>query len=110
MISEDCCIFIVLRIIELQIIIAMITESKVIELFCMADVFAVFFDVMVSKYTLKPQSDVRPHRFFIYFIHSCFQPSFCFLSASFCSIFCRHSGLCQEKYNENMLYIKQNSD
>lgn len=88
----------------------MITESKVIELFCMADVFAVFFDVMVSKYTLKPQSDVRPHRFFIYFIHSCFQPSFCFLSASFCSIFCRHSGLCQEKYNENMLNIKLNYD
>ena len=48
----------------------MITESKVIELFCMADVFAGFFDVMVSKYTLKPQSAVRPHSFlYILYIH-----------------------------------------
>ena len=76
----------------------MITESKVIELFCMADVFAVFFDVMVSKYTLKPQSDVRPHRFFIYFIHLCFQPSFCFLSASFVGFFAGIAG-----------YVKKNT-
>lgn len=48
----------------------MITESKVIELFCMADVFASFFDVMVSKYTLKPQSVIRPHTFlYILYIH-----------------------------------------
>ena len=32
----------------------MITESKVIELFCMADDFCKFFDAMMSKYTLKP--------------------------------------------------------
>jgi hypothetical protein len=39
----------------------MITKSKVIELFCMADDlaslifnFASFFDAMMSKYTLKP--------------------------------------------------------
>ena len=30
----------------------MITESKVIELFCMADDFC-FFDAMMTKYTLK---------------------------------------------------------
>ena len=36
-ISENCCIFIVLNYKVLQKIIAMITESKVIELFCMAD-------------------------------------------------------------------------
>lgn len=56
----------------------MITESKVIELFCMADVFAVFFDVMVSKYTLKPQSDVRPHRFFYIFYTFMFSAVFLF--------------------------------
>lgn len=32
-------------------IIAMITEDKVIELFCMADDFCKFFDRMVAKYT-----------------------------------------------------------
>ena len=30
----------------------MITESKVIELFCMADDFCKFFDAMMAKYTL----------------------------------------------------------
>ena len=29
------------------------TESKVIELFCMADDFCKFFDVMMTKYTFK---------------------------------------------------------
>lgn len=44
----------------LQTIIAMITGSKVIELFCMADDLAslIFnsanFDAMMAKYTLKP--------------------------------------------------------
>ena len=52
-ISENCCIFIVLNYKVLQKIIAMITESKVIELFCMADDFCKFFDVMMVKYTLK---------------------------------------------------------
>ncbi len=32
----------------------MITESKVMELFCMVDDFCKFFDAMMSKYTLKP--------------------------------------------------------
>ena len=53
-ISENCCIFIVLSYKELQTIIAMITESKVIELFCMADEFCKFFDAMMTKYMLKP--------------------------------------------------------
>ncbi len=50
MISENCFVFIVLNCKKIQTIIAMITESKVIELFCMAaDLasliinFAVFF-------------------------------------------------------------------
>ncbi len=32
----------------------MITESKVIELFCMADDFCKFFDDKMEKYMLKP--------------------------------------------------------
>ncbi len=31
----------------------MITESKVIELFCMADDFCKFFDAMMARYTLQ---------------------------------------------------------
>lgn len=40
----------------LQTIIAMITGSKVIELFCMADNLAslIFNSEMMAKYTLKP--------------------------------------------------------
>lgn len=46
---------------ELQTIIAMITEDKVTEIFCMADDLATpifnsssFFDAMLAKYTLIP--------------------------------------------------------
>ena len=59
-ISENCCNFIVLKNKVLQTIIAMIIESKVIELFCMADDLAslIFnsanFDAIMAKYTLKP--------------------------------------------------------
>ena len=52
-ISENCCNFIVLKYKELQTIIAMLTEDKVTELFCMADDFCKFFDAMMEKYTLK---------------------------------------------------------
>ena len=51
-ISENCCIFIVLNYKVLQTIIAMITESKVIELFCMADDFCKFFDSQMEKYSV----------------------------------------------------------
>ena len=61
-ISENCCNFIVLNYKELQTIIAMITESKVMELFCMADDFCKFFDAMMSKYTLKPVMKRSYHR------------------------------------------------
>ena len=40
----------------------MITESKVIELFCMADDFCKFFDAMMAKYTLKPTAKRKYHR------------------------------------------------
>ena len=52
-ISENCCNFIVFNYKVLQTIIAMITEDKVTELFCMADDFCKFFDAMMEKYTLK---------------------------------------------------------
>ena len=61
-ISENCTIFIVLNYKDLQTIIAMITESKVIELFCMADEFCKFFDAMMTKYTLKPATKRKYHR------------------------------------------------
>ena len=40
----------------------MITGSKVIELFCMADDFCKFFDAMMTKYTLKPATKRKYHR------------------------------------------------
>lgn len=61
-ISENCCNFIVLKYKELQTIIAMITEDKVTELFCMADDFCRFFDAMMEKYTLKSDKKRRYHR------------------------------------------------
>ena len=54
MISEICCNFKILIYKQLQTKIAMITENKVTEIFCMADDFCKFFDTMVAKYTLKP--------------------------------------------------------
>ena len=61
-ISENCCIFIVLNYKEIQTIIAMITEDKVTELFCMADDFCKFFDAMMAKYTLRADKKRSYHR------------------------------------------------
>ena len=61
-ISENCCNFIVLKYKELQTIIAIITEDKVTELFCMADDFCKFFDAMMENYTLKSAKKRRYHR------------------------------------------------
>ena len=49
MISENCYNFMMLKYKELQTIIAMITENKVTELFCIADDFCKFFDAMMEK-------------------------------------------------------------
>ena len=49
MISENCYNFIMLKYKELQTIIAMITEDKITELFCIADDFCKFFDAMMEK-------------------------------------------------------------
>ena len=61
-ISENSCNFIVLKLKELQTIIAMITEDKVTEIFCMADDFCKFFDTMMSKYALRNSKKRIYHR------------------------------------------------
>ena len=62
LISENCCNFIVLNYKVLQTIIAMLTEDKVTELFCIADDFCKFFDAMMEKYTLRSAKKRRYHR------------------------------------------------
>ncbi len=62
MISENCCNFIVLKNKILQTIIAMLTEDKITELFCMADDFCKFFDAMIRNYTLKSAKKRHYHR------------------------------------------------
>ena len=61
-ISEICCNFKVLIDIELQTKIAMLTEDKVTEIFCMADDFCKFFDAMAAKYALKLTGKRKYHR------------------------------------------------
>ena len=61
-ISKICCNFKVLIYKQLQTKIAIITENKVTEIFCMADDFCKFFDAMVAKYTLKPTGKRKYHR------------------------------------------------
>ena len=56
-ISGNCYNFIVLKYKELQTIIAMITEDKVTELFCIADDFCKFFN---ECHDGKKQDDKRP--------------------------------------------------
>ena len=62
MISEICCNFKELTYKLLQTKIAMTTEDKVTEIFCMADNFCKFFDTMTAKYTLKPTGKRKYHR------------------------------------------------
>ena len=61
-ISEFCCNFKELTFKQLQTKIAMITEDKVTEIFCMADDFCKSFDAMTTKYTLKPTGKRKYHR------------------------------------------------
>ena len=44
----------------MQIIIAVISEDKITELFCMEDDFCKFFGAMVAKYTIKAIPAVIP--------------------------------------------------
>ena len=57
-ISENCCNFIVFNYKELHTIIAMITEDKVMELFCMADDFCKFFEDCNLQRALATVCDV----------------------------------------------------
>ena len=52
-ISENCCIFIVLNYKVVQTILAMFTEDKVTEIFFMADEFHKVFCRMLDKYSLN---------------------------------------------------------
>ncbi len=61
-ISENCCIFKVLKIKRIQTKIAMITEDKITEIFCIADDFCKFYDSLLQKYTLKPTNKRKYHR------------------------------------------------
>jgi len=61
-ISEICCKFKELINKQLQTKIAMTTEDKVTEIFCMADDFCKFFDAMTAEYTLKPTGKRKYHR------------------------------------------------
>lgn len=62
MISENSCNFIVLKLKELQTIIAIITEGKVTEIFFMKDDFCKFFDAMIVKNMLKSNKKRIYHR------------------------------------------------
>ncbi len=53
-ISEIYCNFIMLKYKEIQTKIAMITEDKITEFFCMADDFCKVFDAQMKKYTIQP--------------------------------------------------------
>ena len=61
-ISEICCNFKELIYKQLQTKIAMITEDKVTEIFCLADDFCKFFDAMTAEYTLHPTGKRKYHR------------------------------------------------
>ena len=45
-----------------QTIIAMITEDKITELFCIANDFCKFFEAMMEKYTIKEAKKRNYHR------------------------------------------------
>lgn len=62
-ISEICYNFIVLMYNALQTQIAMITEDKVTEIFCITDDFCNFFDAIMVKYTLKTITKRKYHRY-----------------------------------------------
>lgn len=61
-INEKCCSFKVLKLNKLQTIIAILTDDKVTEIFCIADDFCKVFDSQMEKYTLKSSSKRKYHR------------------------------------------------
>lgn len=61
-ISENSSNFKVLKNKSLQTIIAMITEDKVTEIFCIADDFCKVFDAQMENYTIKSNLKRKYHR------------------------------------------------
>ena len=52
-ISKNVATLLILKIKSLQTIIAIITENKVTEIFCIAVDFCIVFDAQMEKYTIK---------------------------------------------------------
>lgn len=55
-ISKNVVTLLILKINGLQTIIAIITENKVTEIFCIAVDFCIVFDAQMEKYTIKSNS------------------------------------------------------
>ena len=64
MISKNVVTLLILKIKSLQTIIAIITENKVTEIFCIAVDFCIVFDAQMEKYTIKSNSKRTYHREF----------------------------------------------
>lgn len=64
MISKNVVTLLILKIKSLQTIIAIITENKVTEIFCIAVDFCIVFDAQMEKYTIKSNSKRKYHREF----------------------------------------------
>ena len=63
-ISKNVVTLLILKIKSLQTIIAIMTENKVTEIFCIADDFCKVFDAQMEKYTIKSNTKRRYHREF----------------------------------------------
>lgn len=63
-ISKNVVTLLILKIKSLQTIIAIITENKVTEIFCIAVSFCIVFDAQMEKYTIKSNSKRKYHREF----------------------------------------------
>ena len=64
MISKNVVTLLILKINGLQTIIAIITENKVTEIFCIAVDFCIVSDAQMEKYTIKSNSKRKYHREF----------------------------------------------
>lgn len=63
-ISKNVATLLILKIKSLQTIIAIITENKVTEIFCIVVDFCIVFDAQMEKYTIKSNSKRKYHREF----------------------------------------------
>lgn len=63
-IRKNVATLLILKIKSLQTIIAIITENKVTEIFCIVVDFCIVFDAQMEKYTIKSNSKRKYHREF----------------------------------------------